>query len=224
MDHLPINLFIRGHAVVIVGGGSVAARKCLPLLEGGARITVIAPDIDARLAELRDTGRIAHLPRSYRRDDLAGAFLVLAATDNRDVNRAVAMEALSRSILVEVADAPEEGNVTSPAMHRQGALTIAVSTAGRSPALARTIRDELAERYGPEYATALAILGTVREKLLTVRANRTYNKKVLNALACADLPGLIRRGDYPEIDRLLTNQLGPGCTLAELGMRPEDPP
>ncbi|CAG0959257.1 precorrin-2 dehydrogenase / sirohydrochlorin ferrochelatase [Geobacteraceae bacterium] len=223
MAHFPVNLNVRDRQAVIVGGGAVAARKCLLLLEAGARITVIAPALDAGLAGLRMEGRIVCHTRQYVAGDLEGAFLAFAATDDPTVNRAVAREAESLGILVDTTDAPERGSFTTPAVFRRGDLLVAVSTGGKSPALARIIRNDLAERFGPEYAETLAILGAVREKLLTARGNRTYNKAILRTLANADLPGLIRRGEYEAIDRLLTTHAGPGFTLAALGMRTEDP-
>lgn len=224
MTQFPVNLNIRDRQAVIVGGGAVAARKCLLLLEAGARITVIAPVLDSCLEALEMEGRIACHARPYLKGDLAGAFLAFAATDDPTVNRAVAEEAESLGILADIAAAPELGSFTTPAAFRRGDLLVTVSTGGKSPALARTISTDLAQQLGPEYAEALAILGAVREKLLTVRNNRTYNRAILRTLANADLPGLVRRGEHEAIDRLLTTNAGPDFTLAALGLRPEDPP
>lgn len=224
MIPFPVNLNLRDCRAVIVGGGSVAARKCLLLLEAGARITVVAPRLDPLLEELRAAGRIACHSRPYATGDLTGALLAFAATDDPAVNGTVAEDAKTLGILVDVTSAPEHGSFTTPAAFRRGDLLITVSTGGKSPALARRINDELARQFGPEYGKSLAILGAVREKLLTVRNDRTYNRAILRALADADLPGLVRRGEYEAIDRLLMTHAGPGFTLAALGVRPEDPP
>lgn len=223
MLQFPVNLNVRGRNAVIIGGGAVAARKCLLLVQAGARVTVIAPLLHPRMEKLMKEGKILWHPRSYAEGDLAGTFIAFAATDAPDVNRAVAREAESLGILVDIADAPERGSFTTPAILCQGDLLVTVSTGGKSPALAGRIRDELAKQFGPEYMEAVAILGAVREKLLTVPGNRTYNKAVLRTLADADLPGLIRRSEYEAIDRLLTTHAGPGFTLAALGTKPEDP-
>ena len=222
MDFFPVNLSIRDRAVTIVGGGAVARRKCRSLLEAGARITVIAPRLDPRLGELRDQGLLAHIQRSYEPGDLTGAFLVFAATDNAAVNRAVAEEAASRGILVSLADTPALGNFTMPSAVRRGALLIAVSTGGKSPALARLIREGLEEEFGPEYGEALEILGAVREKLLTVSRNTAYNKKIFSDLAVSPLVELVRLRRYDEIDLLLTRLAGPGFTLEGLGLGKKD--
>jgi precorrin-2 dehydrogenase/sirohydrochlorin ferrochelatase len=224
MIQFPVNLNIRNRPAVIIGGGAIAARKCLLLLEAGARVTVIAPSIAPRLEELAGDARITCHRRPYAAGDLEGAFLVFAATDDPAVNLAVAGEASDLGILADIVDAPERGSFTTPAVMHRGDLAIAVSTGGKSPALARRLRNDLARQFGPEYAGTLAILGAVREKLLTARGNTPYNKSILRALADANLPELIRQGEYDAIDRLLVTHAGPGFTLADLGTRPEDLP
>lgn len=223
MQHFPINLALSDRPVVVVGGGAVAARKCLRLLDAGARVTVIAPDLDGRLRSLRDDGKIVHLAREFAPGDLAGGMLAFAATDNPAVNRAVADEAKSRGIPANVADAPELGAFTLPAVLTRGGLQIAVSTGGTSPALARRIRDELEGHFGPEYETALILLGKVREKLLTEKGNSAYNKSLFTNLTGHDLPAMIRNRSTAEIDHLLTTLFGPGYTMAELGAGEKDP-
>lgn len=222
MRFFPINLDIRDRPIVVVGGGAVAARKCFALLDAGARVTVIAPDLDGRLRSLRENGLIGHLAREFARGDLAGAFLAFAATDSAAVNRAVAEEAKAGGILSDIADAPELGAFTLPALVRRGELLIAVSTGGKSPALARRIRQELETLYGPEYGTALELLGAVREKLLTEKGNSPYNKQLLNELVDHDLPALLKNHSTAEIDHLLTKLFGPGSTLAGLGVGEKD--
>ncbi len=222
MRYFPINLDVRDKPVVLVGGGPVAARKCSALLDAGARITVIAPRLGSGLAELSARDRIRHLAREFATGDLAGAFLAFAATDNPDVNRAVAEEARSRAILADIADAAELGAFTLPAVMNRGDLQIAVSTGGRSPALARVIRNQLEARYGPEYGEALELLGLVREKLLTEKGNSAYNKQIFNTLA-EQLPRLIRTGPGAEIDTLLKRLCGPEFDLAGLASKGKDP-
>ncbi len=219
----PINLDIDDRQVVVVGGGTVASRKCLRLVAAGARVRVIAPALDATLSTMAASGRVSHVARKYSPGDLAGAFLVFAATGDRGINRAVAAEARDRGILADIADAPELGSFTSPAVVSRGDLLIAISTGDRSPALARKVRTEVENRFGPEYATALAILGAIREKLLTETGNSAYNKQILNALVDRDLPALVKNQSRDDIDRLLVELFGPGFTLTELGVKEKDP-
>ncbi len=223
MRYYPINLDIDGREVVVVGGGAVASRKCLRLVAAGARVTVIAPALDTTLATMAAGRQVNHVARKYAPGDLAGAFLVFAATGDRGANRAVAAEARDRGILADITDAPQLGSFTSPAIVSRGDLLIAISTGGRSPALARRVRTELETRFGPEYATALAVLGAIREKLLTETGNSAYNKKILNALVDRDLPALVKNKSRDDMDRLLVELFGTGFTLAELGVKEKDP-
>lgn len=222
MGYLSFNLQIQDKRIVIIGGGSVAQRKAVTILPAGARLTVISPTITFELQRLRDNGAIDHIHREYAPGDLAGAFMAIAATNGKEVNRAVAEEANRLGILVEITDNPAAGNVTSPALVRQGDLSIAISTNNRAPSLSAVIRKELAESYGPEYARTVRILGAIREKLLTDEGSSTYNKQVLRELA-AQLPQLIASGADTEIDALLQRSLGPGYTLSSIEPALEDP-
>ena len=222
MRYLPINLDIRGKKVVIVGSGSVAERKCLSVLSAGALVTVISPTLTGTLQELCNKGEIDYLQKEYSSGDLNGAFLVFAATDRCEVNSAVADEAKERCILADITDSPERSNFTSPAFISRDELLITVSTGGEAPALAGKIRAELEGRYGPEYAELTRILGRVREKLLTEKANNQYNKQILRTLVENDFPALLKKGDYTEIDRILGSVCGPGFSLASLGIKEKD--
>lgn len=147
---------------VVVGGGAVAERKVADLLAGGARPHVISPALTEALAAWCDAGRIAHSARVYQEGDLDGAFLAVAATDDRAANAAVAAEGARRDILVNIADDPQAGNFHTMAVVRRGDLLLGVSTGGASPALTKTIRRELEARYGDEYARLLALLRRLR--------------------------------------------------------------
>jgi len=144
----PIFLDLSGRRCVVVGGGEVAGRKARKLLQARARVVVISPEMGA---ELESVAVEVHR-RPYREGDLEGAYLAFAATDSREVNAAVAREARERGIPVNVADRPSDGDFALPSTLRRGALQVAVSTGGASPTLARRIRDELEEVFGPEWA------------------------------------------------------------------------
>jgi siroheme synthase-like protein len=151
---------------VIIGGGSVAARKAKGLLEGGASVKLVAPEISEDLLGLAATHSRIHLvKRPYAPSDLATASLVVAATDDSAVNASVARDAIERGLLVNVVDDPAAGNFVTPSVHRSGDLTIAISS-GRTPAAAAAIRAELARRFDGRYAAAIGALRMLREKLL----------------------------------------------------------
>jgi precorrin-2 dehydrogenase / sirohydrochlorin ferrochelatase len=143
---------------VVVGGGAVAARKAHKLLEVGAEVVVVSPEV---LPELVDVSVEVH-ERPYEYGDLEGADLVFAATDSREVNAAVAREAKARGVRSNVADRPSEGDFAVPSTLRRGGLQVAVSTGGASPTLARRIRNELEEVFGPEWAGVVEELEAVR--------------------------------------------------------------
>ncbi|WP_165874076.1 precorrin-2 dehydrogenase/sirohydrochlorin ferrochelatase family protein [Rubrobacter taiwanensis] len=155
----PLFMDLEGRRCVVVGGGKVALRKARRLAESGARVVVVAPEVLPELAGL------AHevVERPYRRGDLDGASLVFAATNKRAVNAAVAEEARDRRIPANVADAPGEGDFAVPSVLRRGALQVAISTGGASPALARRVRRELEERFGPEWTGLVGELSEARK-------------------------------------------------------------
>lgn len=213
MGYLSFNLQIAGKTILVIGGGTVAERKVTSILAAGAKLSVISPTLTYALQRLRDEKKITHLPRKYRSGDLADAFMVIAATNDREANRAVAAEAATLGILAEVTDNPAAGNVTSPAIIRQGDLSVAISTNNLAPALAAAIKKELVPLFGPEYAKSVRLLGAIREKLLTEGVASTYNKQVLRDLA-EKLPALFASGAEKEIDKLLQKHLGADCSLA----------
>jgi precorrin-2 dehydrogenase/sirohydrochlorin ferrochelatase len=143
---------------VVVGGGGVAARKVGKLLEAGAKVVVISPEIRPEIAG-KDV-EILHRPYEY--GDLADAYLAFAATDLREVNALVAREAQERGVPINVADFPSEGDFAVPSTLRRGQLQVAVSTGGASPTLARRIRRELEEAFGPDWACIVEEFGAAR--------------------------------------------------------------
>ncbi|KAF0993884.1 bifunctional precorrin-2 dehydrogenase/sirohydrochlorin ferrochelatase [Geobacillus sp. TFV-3] len=177
----PVILHLRGRRVVVVGGGKVAARKIHGLLEAGAEIVMIAPEAEPELQALAAGGMIVWKKKRFDPDDLAGAFLVIAATNDRKVNEAVAQAAPGQ--LVNVVDDPERCDFHVPAVVRRGALTIAVSTGGASPALARRIRRELEEKYGEEYGPYLEFLQRARGIVLREVEDAEGRKRLFQALA-----------------------------------------
>jgi precorrin-2 dehydrogenase/sirohydrochlorin ferrochelatase len=213
MGYLSFNIQIEGKNIVVVGGGRVAERKVCNILPAGALLTVISPTITFELQQLRDSGAFTHLSRKYQPGDLDKAFMVIAATNAPDTNRSIAEDARNLGILAEITDNPSSGNVTSPAVIRQGDLTIAISTNNLAPTLSLAIKRDLTPLFGPEYAKSLKLLGLVREKLLTDGGGSTYNKQVLSDLA-EKLPSLFASGASAEIDRLLQKHLGQSCIMS----------
>jgi len=177
-EYYPVNLKIKDKRCVVVGGGKVAERKIKFLLEKGALVTIISPEITSSLEELWREGKINHLPVTYFSSSLKDAFLVIAATDDCITNSHVAKDANKLGILVNVVDSPDESSFIMPAILSRGDLTIAVSTGGRSPALARKIKEDLALIYTDEYADLVNMIAKAREKIKRKYLNFQKRKQI----------------------------------------------
>src|SRR5512147_3181782 len=166
MKFYPAYLDLRDRPCLVIGGGAVAERKALSLLEAGAEVTIVSPSLTPKLQKLSVSGKITHRQKNFDEQDLAGEALVVVATGSPDVNVVAARACKKRHILVNVAAPPEESTFIVPSLVERGELLIAVSTAGASPALAKRIRQELERQYGTEYGLFLEKLSTVRSRVL----------------------------------------------------------
>lgn len=155
MKTYPVNLVLEGKLVILVGAGGEIARKIAGLLETGAQLRVIAPAAVETVRRYAAEGKIEYLNRCYRPGDLAGAFMVIAATGNPEVHAAIWAEGSANGQLVNVMDVIPQCNFHAPAVVRQGQLTIAIGTGGAAPALAATLRKQFEREFGPEYAEFL---------------------------------------------------------------------
>ena len=163
-DH-PIALHGERITAVVVGGGSVGTRKALALVETGAQVRVVAPDVTPELEAAERARELTIVRESYSAGHLGRSILVVAATDSREVNARIAVDAHSAGKLVNITDFPDEGNFHSMAIHRSGDVTIAVSSGGVPGAAAR-IRDAIAERFDERYERAVSALRGLRSRLI----------------------------------------------------------
>ncbi len=172
-------LDLEGRSCLVVGAGPVGLEKATGLVECGARVTVVAPQAVAGLAELD----VEWLPHAYRASDLAGRFLVVAATSDTALNRRVFADAERRGLLCNVADVPELCSFILPAVHREGPIAVAVSTGGASPALAQLLRDRIAAQIGPETARLAHRLEALRpwakRRYPTYEARRDFFRRLV---------------------------------------------
>ena len=178
----PIILRLAGRRVVVVGGGEIAERKIEGLLEAGARVTVVSPDVTRRIAAWAAAGAVALERRRYETGDLSDSALAYAATDDEAANRAVGEEAEAKGVWLNVVDRPARCGFFAPAVVRRGDLSIAISTNGASPALARRLRERLEQQLGPEYARALETLRAERRRLLREEPDPARRREALEAL------------------------------------------
>ena len=201
----PMMVDLAGRRCLVVGGGAVAERKVTRLLECGADIQVVSPTTTARLAAWAAAGRVRLRRRPVRPADLAGAFLVVAATDDPRVNRKVADRVRSAGGLVNVADAPEACSFLVPSVVRRGDLTIAISTGGGSPALAKKLRQRLEQTVGPEYEAFVAALRRLRERARQVIADPVERQAIYRRAVESDLFEEVARGDVAAVAARIEN-------------------
>jgi precorrin-2 dehydrogenase / sirohydrochlorin ferrochelatase len=187
--YYPVFLNLENKKAVVIGGGKVAERKILSLLKAKADITVISPDITARIAKEKQKGALKHINRRYRNGDITSAFLVIAATDSPRLNKRISDEA---SCLVNAVDMPSLCNFIVPSVIQRGLLTIAISTSGVSPALARSIRKELENIYGTEFSEYLKALQGIRAEAMNVIADHKKRGAVLKSVASAQMIRMLR--------------------------------
>lgn len=163
--YYPIFLDLQGRSAVVIGGGEVAWRKVEGLLEAGATVTIISPDLHPELETLKQQGSIHHDQRKYQPGDLTGFLLAFVATNDSELNRIVAEEGKRLGVLVNAVDDPINCDFVMPAIVRRGNLTLAVSTGGGSPAAARKVREDLEAFLTEDYALMLDLATEVRQEL-----------------------------------------------------------
>jgi precorrin-2 dehydrogenase/sirohydrochlorin ferrochelatase len=217
--YYPVFLDILNRPCVVVGGGAVAGRKAKSLLAAGALVTVVSPRVTKTLGKLAKDGKLAHNKGRFTPGMLKGFFICIAATDSPAVNEAVWTEAESLGIPVNVVDDPARCSFIMPSVVDRGSLTIAISTSGKSPLLARLLREKLEGIIGTEYETLVEILGALRKKLLKTGLSHDKNESIIRDLMNSPLPGLIRAGNARGINEVLRAALGKGYALSSLGIK-----
>jgi len=216
MQTYPLFAILTGRPVLVVGGGAVGERKVLDLLAAGARVTVVSREFTPRLRELAARGEIQAVAGDFHPAQVAGMALVVGATDDPEVNARVSQAAQAANIWVNIVDAPELCTFIVPAQVRRGELTLAVSTGGASPAVARRLRETLERTFGPEYGPYLALLRAVRERILRIRRGHPENAAIFHRLADSPLLEAVARGDLPAVIALLAAGLEGVMARAEL--------
>lgn len=200
-----------GRQALLVGGGPVAERKVRTLLEAGARVRVVSPDATLGLRDLAAEGRLEWLARAYQPGDAAGAWLTIAATGDREADRAVADAVKETGGLVSVSGDPAQGNVHFPAEVRRGPVTIGIATGGASPALARHLRAKVARVVGPEYGLLADLLAEARHRLRSrPDLDQAQRAAIYAALLEGPLLSLLADGQLEAARVLLEEQLSPG--------------
>lgn len=183
MSLFPIFLKLDGRSCLVVGAGKVGAPKIQSLLDAHARVVAVAPRALQSVQDLAASEKIIWKRREFEAGDLQDIFLVIAATASSEVNRSVFLEAQRRNILCNCVDDPQHCDFYYPAVVRRGDLQLAISTAGKSPALAQRLRVELEEQFGTDYAAWVNELGNIRERLFASDIEPEQRRRLLHEMA-----------------------------------------
>jgi precorrin-2 dehydrogenase/sirohydrochlorin ferrochelatase len=192
--YYPIYIDIEDHAVLIVGGGTVCARKAETMMRYGARVTIVSPEITDEIAAWEREGVLAVQRKMYAESDLEGASMVIASTDDQCVNARVARDCRRRRIPVNVVDVTHLCEFIVPAIVEKGSIQIAVSTGGKSPAIARTLKEELQRTIGPEFTEVNDLLGTLRKSAKEVLPTDVDRKRFFDGIIATGILDMLREG------------------------------
>ena len=203
--YYPVFIDVSDRQCVVIGGGSIGEEKVHKLLDCGARLVVISPDVNAGVRELADSGGVTWVQRDYQPGDLKGAFIAIAATDDNKVNRLIANEANERNVLLNVVDVTHLCTFIAPSVAHRGDVTIATSTGGTSPALARKFREELSGSRLLEYADLTPLLSEARAELKRLRV--TVDPNHWQTCITENLLDMVQAGKTEEAKNTLMSNL-----------------
>lgn len=216
MSYYPIFLDLQGKKVLVVGGGTVARRKIDTLLEHGAWVQIVARELMPPLDVYADEGKIRSLGKEFQAEMLQGIFLVIAATDDRRLNSRVGRIAQARGLLVNAVDQPSDCNFIVPSVLRRGDLQVAVSTGGKSPAMARRVRQDLEKVVGEEYGQFLLLMGHLRKEILSRDLSQEENREIFYRITESPILETLKRADWSEAARLLSGILNREVSTEEV--------
>jgi len=197
--YYPMMMNLSQRRCLVIGGGAVAERKVASLLEAGGLVILVSPNVTPRLAAMVTTELIHHLPRRYRRGDLRGAFLCVVATNDRRLQKQIWKEAKEQGVLANIADSAEACDFLVPSYFRRGDLLVSISTAGKSPALAKRIRRDLEGRFGREFEVLLEVLTSLRPRILEEVKDPKRRRSILERTGDPDLLTLVRETDLESL-------------------------
>jgi precorrin-2 dehydrogenase len=206
--YYPVYIQMREQPCVVIGGGKIAEGKVEGLLDVEANVTVISPDLTPRLHAHANQNQITYISRAYQHGDLTGAFMIICATDQVEINHQVWQEASANHQLVNVVDDTPRCNFIAPSILRKGDLTIAISTSGKAPALAVRLKERLQREIGPEYERFLELAGELREPLARHVPDFEMRKALWYKLVDSKILKLLARGDESFAKEIISQVVG----------------
>ncbi len=216
MSYYPVLIDLRGKKVLVVGGGNVARRKIDSLIEYGADVHVISKELTPELQQYRDEGKVTFIAQEFSEDSLQDTFLTIAATSDPQLNHKISDMAKKRGVLVNAVDQPSDCSFIVPSILKRGDLLIAVSTSGKSPALAKRIRQRLASRFGNEYGSFLQMMGKIREEVLLRGSSQDTNSLIFHKLVDSPILNALRDKDFGKIAATLSEILKKPVTVEDV--------
>ena len=201
----PIFIDVEDHDVVIIGGGEVCARKAETMMRYGARVTIVSPEFTPEIEGWAGEGKLTLRRKRYEPADLDGASIVIASTDDTAVNEQIAADCRRRRIPVNVVDVTPLCEFIVPAIIDKGSVTLAVSTGGKSPALARTLKEDLQRLIGPEYAEVNDVLGTLRDSAKRALPTDVDRKRFFDGILARGILDMLREGRRREAYRMIAD-------------------
>src|SRR5688572_32744361 len=207
-SYYPVYLQLYGQPCTVIGGGKIAEGKVDGLLAGDARVKIISPELTPHLHDLVAQNKIEYIAREYQHGDLSGAFMVICGTDKAEINRQVWEEGSANGQLVNVVDDTPRCNFIAPAILRTGDLTIAISTAGKAPALAVRLKERLQEQIGSEYERFLELSGQLREPLARHVPDFETRKAMWYQIVDSEALDLLAQGNEPAAMEVISQVVG----------------
>ncbi len=207
MVYYPIMVDLTDREVLVVGGGSVAGRKITTLLEYGAVVSLVSRELSPEIKGYIENGRIRYLGEEFSMVYLKEKFLVIAATDDPELNHRISQVAEEKGMLINAVDQPADCNFIIPSIIKKGDLVVAVSTSGKSPALAKKIRKQLTEYFGDEYEPFLRMMGRIRSEVLSSGSDPEENSRLFTRIVESELFNAIRGGALDDAALILTEIL-----------------
>src|SRR5688572_17701534 len=201
--YYPIYIDIEDRDVVIIGGGNVCTRKAETMMKYGARVTIVSPQFTEEIEGWARDGQLSLKRKTYDESDLEGAVLVIASTDHQSVNEQVAADCRRRKIPVNVVDVTPLCEFIVPAIIEKGSIQIAISTGGKSPAIARTLKEDLQRSIGPEYAEINDVLATLRDAAKALLPTDIDRKRFFDGIIARGVLQLLREGRRDEAYRTI---------------------
>jgi siroheme synthase-like protein len=215
--YYPIFLDVENRSVVIIGGGEVCTRKAETMMRYGAKVTIVSPEITSEIEEWASKGQLLVHRKRYETTDIEDAHIVIASTDDVAVNERIAADARELRIPVNVVDVPQLCEFIVPAILEKESIQIAISTGGKSPALARTLKEDLGRSIGPEYAEINDLLGSLRDSAKAKLPTDIDRKRFFDGIIASGVLPRMREGKRKEAYRLIAD----ACDAAGVAQSPQ---